>query len=513
MKMRMNLAAMSVLLGTLCFQPHACAEPQDNFWLESEWATNLTDSVWSGYYSVAFSTNGQVIIGERDVRIRVFDAGGAIVGSWASAEMDLDVATNGLIYAIVGATPSQVIAYDMIGNTIRQWPLGFDSGGIGVSRNGIVYVGDSAGNRVLAFDLLGNYLRSFGAAGNLPGQLKFPHDIAVAPSGNVYVSEYGNSRIQVFSPEGDFRRLIGAPTPIRIAVSPDEGIILWNKYYPSPGAVSVGTFNPDGQSRYAVEGGKIRIYRRGYSTTRRRPANAIPIPVVLKTEQRAGTTSVDVDFTILDPDSPNVNVAAVAFIKEQTNLASLIRMRTFEEGTGATLGTNIATGVSHHLTWNAAADWSTNFVNAQVEVLANDGRGLMDFHFLTIPIPTTLPPLIISQFPVNDGDFLNAWVWLIASGNTNVLLTNGNVKGLSGVYSGKMLTSANGTTTTADGRAFLFSLLNVRAATTDEYNRAKGSGIQWTPRLQLAGRPAKVNEFGFDTGAATANNYWVVPLP
>jgi len=219
---------------------------------------------------------------------------------------------------------------------------------------------------------------------------------------------------------------------------------------------------------------------------------------------------VDVDFTVLDSDNPTVNVAAIAWINGQSNLASLVRMRTLEEGTGSSVGTNVTTGVNHRLTWNAAADWSTNFVNAQIEILAKDNRGLMDFHFLTIPIPTDLPPLTISRFPINDADFLNAWVWLIASGNTNVVLTNGNVKGLSGAYSGKMLTSADGTTTTADGRSFLFSLLNVREATPAEVNRAKGSGVQWTPRFQIAGRPAEVNEYGFDTGAS---GYWVVPLP
>lgn len=64
------------------------------------------------------------------------------------------------------------------------------------------------------------------------------------------------------------------------------------------------------------------------------------------------------------------------------------------------MGTNVTTGVIHRLTWNAAADWATNFANAQIEILANDGRGMLDFHFITIPVPTNQPPLTISRFPV-----------------------------------------------------------------------------------------------------------------
>lgn len=101
----------------------------------------------------------------------------------------------------------------------------------------------------------------------------------------------------------------------------------------------------------------------------------------------------------------------------------------------------------------------------------------------------------------------------MASGDPAVALTNGNVVGVGGAYAGRMLTTTSGTVTTPDGRAFLFARLNVREATAEEYNRARGSGVQWTPRVQLAGRPVNVNEFGFDTGSPTANNYWVVPVP
>jgi hypothetical protein len=40
MRITTKLTAITLLLGTMCFAQDTRAEPQDNFWLESEWATN-----------------------------------------------------------------------------------------------------------------------------------------------------------------------------------------------------------------------------------------------------------------------------------------------------------------------------------------------------------------------------------------------------------------------------------------------------------------------------------------
>jgi hypothetical protein len=86
-------------------------------------------------------------------------------------------------------------------------------------------------------------------------------------------------------------------------------------------------------------------------------------------------------------------------------------------------------------------------------------------------------------------------------------------------------TTSTNTTTTSDGRAFLFSLLNVREATSAEVYRARigttGRITQWVPRNKIGSWPQKINEFGFDTSLFNTNNpaqgvtnaWWVVPLP
>jgi hypothetical protein len=76
---------------------------------------------------------------------------------------------------------------------------------------------------------------------------------------------------------------------------------------------------------------------------------------------------------------------------------------------------------------------------------------------------------------------------------------------------------AVGSSTTPAGRKFLFDLMGLREATAEEVNRAKEAGTpgvinQWDPKNRRVGpdeRPAKVNSYGFDTGA---DGYWVVPV-
>jgi hypothetical protein len=76
---------------------------------------------------------------------------------------------------------------------------------------------------------------------------------------------------------------------------------------------------------------------------------------------------------------------------------------------------------------------------------------------------------------------------------------------------------AQGTSTTAAGRAYLFDKLGLREATSAEVLRAKEAGTpgvinRWDPKNRRVGpdeRPAKVNSYGFDTGA---DGFWVVPV-
>jgi hypothetical protein len=73
-----------------------------------------------------------------------------------------------------------------------------------------------------------------------------------------------------------------------------------------------------------------------------------------------------------------------------------------------------------------------------------------------------------------------------------------------------------GSTTTKLGRDFIFQRMGLREATAAEVTRAKLAGTentinQWEPKFKVGPdeRPAKVNAYGFDTGA---EGYWAVPV-
>jgi hypothetical protein len=136
---------------------------------------------------------------------------------------------------------------------------------------------------------------------------------------------------------------------------------------------------------------------------------------------------VDVDYTVKDADNATVQTAVLAFKDGGNSLADVVSIRSFAEGTGNKLGSNIATGQTHRFTWDVARDWSTDFGEVQLEILAKDGRDLLNLDFIHIPAGGNDPSLKISRTPLNDNDFLSVWYWLIATGDPELRLQNGEI--------------------------------------------------------------------------------------
>ena len=67
----------------------------------------------------------------------------------------------------------------------------------------ILWVGPGENHRLLAFNLDGTFLRSFGGedAGSAPGEFRFPYGVEVDEKGNLLVSEFGNHRVQKIDPD------------------------------------------------------------------------------------------------------------------------------------------------------------------------------------------------------------------------------------------------------------------------------------------------------------------------
>jgi hypothetical protein len=180
-----------------------------------------------------------------------------------------------------------------------------------------------------------------------------------------------------------------------------------------------------------------------------------PLPVIQGKSQRAGTTYLDIDYSVIASTNTPVQVGMLAFINGQTNLNSLIIPSTFVENTQTNLGTNITPNATHRVTWNVAQDWSTNTGSLQVEFLANDGRPLQPQMWTYSP--TNLP----SQLTGTVTDAWSMWLWLLATHDPAVSLRNGTIVGVGGNYDGQVLVDNNSSPTSA-GQQFLQDRVNAQ---------------------------------------------------
>lgn len=79
-----------------------------------------------------------------------------------------------------------------------------------IQENTYIYVADTGNNRVLKFDMTGNYIRMFDNSGE-KGLIN-PKSICTDDNGNLYIADSGNERITVLDAEGNFIKEYTKPT-------------------------------------------------------------------------------------------------------------------------------------------------------------------------------------------------------------------------------------------------------------------------------------------------------------
>lgn len=96
--------------------------------------------------------------------------------------------------------------------------------------SGNIYVADGYNNsRVVKFDKLGNWLKTWGERGKEQGQFNIPHTIASDAAGNIYVGDRTNQRIQVFDGDGKFlKQFTNVRQPWAICISPGPKQYLYS---------------------------------------------------------------------------------------------------------------------------------------------------------------------------------------------------------------------------------------------------------------------------------------------
>ena len=112
-----------------------------------------------------------------------------------------------------------VVARGSFGNSSEQlWnPTDLD-----VDAHGNVYVVDTGNHLIKKYDFSGNPVNVWGGEGSALGQLREPKCIALDEWNYLYVTDSGNQRIQVFAPDGRSITEFSTPTllePAGIAVS------------------------------------------------------------------------------------------------------------------------------------------------------------------------------------------------------------------------------------------------------------------------------------------------------
>lgn len=81
----------------------------------------------------------------------------------------------------------------------------FNPRGLAVDRNGLIYVADTGGSRVLRLDKDGRLLAQWGGRGAALGQFNEPSSLVTGADGTVYVADANNNRVQVFGADGRFQ--------------------------------------------------------------------------------------------------------------------------------------------------------------------------------------------------------------------------------------------------------------------------------------------------------------------
>jgi DNA-binding beta-propeller fold protein YncE len=110
----------------------------------------------------------------------------------------------------------RIQAFDRMGTFLFQWGgPGIGAGqfmhafGIGVDKDGAVYIGDDGANRIQKFDAKGKFLLKWGKWGTEPGQFYKPKGVAVDERGRIFVMNFGNHRGEVFDTSGKFLYMFG----------------------------------------------------------------------------------------------------------------------------------------------------------------------------------------------------------------------------------------------------------------------------------------------------------------
>ena len=112
---------------------------------------------------------------------------------------------------------NRVAIFSKDGDWLGSWGVAGDGDGEFNQPSGIhfdvddnVFLVDTGNNRVQKYTKEGKYISSFGSFGTGDGELNMPWGIDIDADGNIYVADWRNDRIQKFDSAGNFLMKFGA---------------------------------------------------------------------------------------------------------------------------------------------------------------------------------------------------------------------------------------------------------------------------------------------------------------
>lgn len=154
--------------------------------------------------------------------------------------------------------------------------------GVAVDGDGNVYVTDTLNNRVEIFDADGNFISTFGRAGDGPGYFARPKGIAIDSDGHIWVADEMQDRLQVFNRDGQLLTWIGqshGELPGQFKALVGVAIDKKNRVYTAeqyPGRVQMFQYISDSEA--AADKAKHEEDLKNAAERRQKAASAPPAP-------------------------------------------------------------------------------------------------------------------------------------------------------------------------------------------------------------------------------------------
>jgi len=177
--------------------------------------------------------------------------GVVLLGTLSVAVLDLEnrrVET----YDLFGRRSGTLI--DLLGTDFPSEVGRVDPVAIAADRGGALYIADGDGERVLAFEFSGRFIRAMGGIGSKPGSFRGLRGVAVGPRGELVTAERINARAQRLDPGG--RVLASWPLEVRpgrgalpVAVDDSARVAIADE---ASGRLWI--FDPDGRRLGALTG-------------------------------------------------------------------------------------------------------------------------------------------------------------------------------------------------------------------------------------------------------------------